>query len=157
MDQLARVVPLDEVASWPKGQFFVAEATRRNASGKRRELLACDPDIFRTCEIAVGSEAADILYGHLRLPREPIAKEAEYQAIAWAMTERKDAVLVTLDKRAAMLALAELGRGRVAHAFDLWLHLRDGGLITETQFAAICEATRRNDHGLPDIPLRCKR
>ncbi len=65
-------------------------------------------------------------------------------------------IFVTLDKRAAMLALAELGRGRVAHAFDLWLHLRDSGLVDSTVFDALCQRTKRSDGALPGIPLRCR-
>jgi len=155
LDQLALTLPPLATASWPKGRFVVAEATRTAAKGKRKELLDGSPDTFDTCEIKVGSAAFHVLYGHLRLPWGPVANAAEYQAIAWAIAQRQDAILVTLDKRAAMLGLAELGKGRVAHAFDLWLHLRDAGLVTKEQFTALCEATKRSDQALPGIPLRC--
>ena len=156
LDQLAMALPSLELGAWPTGHFVVAEATRRDASGRRGELLEGNPDKFGTCQISIGSDAADVLYKHLRLPSNATVNEAEYQAIAWAMTEHQEAILVTLDKRAAMLALAELGRGRVAHAFDLWLHLRDNCLVAADGFADLCDRTRRNDQALPGIPLRCR-
>jgi len=48
---------------------------------------------------------------------------AEHEAIAWALIHGPESVFVTADKRASLTALAELGRGRVCHPFDLWLEL----------------------------------
>ncbi len=53
-----------------------------------------------------------------------------------------------------LLALAELGCGRVAHSYDLWLYLRGEGLLDENQFYRLCEAARKNDQSA--IPLRCR-
>lgn len=103
-----------------------------------------------------GTDAFGILYEHLRQPVESSANLAENQAIAWALAERDDAVLVTVDKRAAVLALAELGRSRVAHAFDLWMQLRDECNISTEEYDELCDATLRADQSLKVLPIRCR-
>jgi len=70
------------------------------------------------------------------------------------LSHRSDAVFVTQDRRAAMLALAELGRSRVAHPFDLWLHLQDRDLIRRAEFKELCRRTVTADTGLPGVPWR---
>jgi hypothetical protein len=74
-------------------------------------------------------------------------------AIAFCALVEPEGVFVPADKRAAFLALAELGPGRVATPFDLWAHLKDGGLITTEQFTFLCERTAKGG-GLPGVPLR---
>ena len=102
-----------------------------------------------------GARAFNVLHNHLRpTTSRPTANLAEHQAIAWIISERRDGIFVTEDKKAAFLALAELGCGRVAHSHDLWLYLRDEGIINPLQFANLCKATCRTDRS--DIPLRCQ-
>lgn len=63
-------------------------------------------------------------------------------------------MFVTADTRAALTALAELGRMRVAHPFDLWLHLREQGVLATSAFKALCQRTKRRDQGLERMPDR---
>ena len=100
------------------------------------------------------SEAAHILYDHLRQPTTSDKNLAEHQSIAWALAERPDAILVTRDKRAAFLALAELGRGGAAHPTELWLYLREKNLVTADQFSDLCGVTSKGEQN--PIPLRCQ-
>ena len=153
---LAKSVPVADLPTWPKEQLFVAEQTaldaRRDAA--RNTLLAADSTPLKIFKIMMGSHAADIVYNHLRpTASRATANLAEHQSIAWVISERQDAVFVTEDKKAAFLALAELGAGHVAHSHDLWLHLRDEKLVDQTQFEYLCQATCRTDQS--DIPLRC--
>lgn len=156
LDVMARHIPAAEVAQWNQGGFadrlFVARATAEAASGLRHALLATPS--LATFEIMMDSPAADVLYRHFRQPGGETKNLAERQAIAWALTERPDAIFVVVDKRATVEALAELGRMRVAHAYDLWLALLDEGLITPQQCQILCESTRRSDQ-TARIPLRC--
>ena len=84
----------------------------------------------------------------------PTKDLAEHESIAWALTQTAEVVFVTADRRASLTALAELGRGRVAHPFDFWLHLYAGGLVNRQQVDALCDRTRRSDSGLPRLPPR---
>lgn len=156
LDVLARHLSTDEVASWAQRGFadclFVARATADAASGLRSAMLGTST--FTTFEISMESPAAEVLYRHFRQPGGETKNLAERQAIAWVLTERPDAVFVVVDKRATVEALAELGRMRVAHAYDLWLALLDEGLITPEQCQSLCENTRRGDQ-TARIPLRC--
>ena len=152
VDVLARVVAATDVSQWPMGHFFVAKATADAASGLRQNLLAMPA--FQSFDVMMGSPAADVLYVHLRQASGTTKNLAERQAIAWGLTERQDAVFVVIDKLATVEALAELGLGRVAHAFDLWLALLDGGLVTADQFGPLCQATQKSDQRAR-IPRRC--
>lgn len=153
LDHLALVVTPKETASWPQNEFYVADETAAAARGRRKALLEDTSSPFRKFSIAGASQAFEILYEHLR---EPVAADknlAEHQSIAWAMTEKDDAVFVAQDKGAAFLALAELGRGRAAHPTDLWLRLLEQGLVSSAQFEKLCELTRKSDQSR--VPLRC--
>ncbi len=66
-------------------------------------------------------------------------------------------MFVVFDKRATVLALAELGRRRVGHAFDLWIELEAKGLISGECFQRLCEATKSKDKGLKRMPARVLR
>ncbi|MEW6755159.1 MAG: hypothetical protein AB1505_29885 [Candidatus Latescibacterota bacterium] len=154
LDHLAMVVASVDVGVWPKGEYFVADQTARAAGGNRKALLEAAASPFQAFSIMYGSRAFDVLYQHLREPTASDKDLAEHQSIAWAMEERQDAVFVAQDQRAAFLALAELGRSRAAHPTQLWLHLRDQGLVTPEQFRALCERTRRSYQS--KIPLRCQ-
>jgi hypothetical protein len=79
---------------------------------------------------------------------------AEHESIAWALVHGPDAVFVSSDRRATLTALAELGRERVAHPFDLWLDLRKRRWLSPRAFERLCELTRKNDQGLPRMPKR---
>lgn len=154
-DHLARTIDTGVLGAWPTDEFFVADATAKAANGPRRELLDAAPTPFASFDLQTGSDGFDILYNHLRPAARGTANLAEHESIAWALTERPDAILVAVDKHAALIALAELGCGRVAHAFDLWIHLRDRSLISQQQFGGLCERTRKGDQSLPGIPRRC--
>jgi hypothetical protein len=185
-DQLALTINASELETWPADQFFVAGATAKAASGRRKDLLVSTPTPFAPFELPLGSKGCDILYKHLRPTASSSANLAEHESIAWALTERRDAIFVAVDKRAALLALAELGCGRVAHAFDLyyylrkssrgaqnisavvlrgsfgcggaalWIHLKEQGLVSQAQFETLCQATYKNDQSLPGVPQRCQ-
>ena len=155
-DHLALAINASALGAWPADQFFVADATANAASGLRRALLDATPTPFVSFDLPVDSDGFDILYKHLRRPTSSTANLAEHESIAWALTDRPDAIFVAVDKRAALLALAELGCGRVAHAFDLWIHLRDQGLISQVQFEKLCEMTLNKDQSLPGVPRRCQ-
>jgi hypothetical protein len=160
---LAETVGSGPLATWPAGELLVAEQTAADAagdnSGRRSALLAIRSsgkpviDVFR---VPLGSEAARILYDHLGRGSDDTEDRAEREAIAWAIAVDAEAIFVTLDKRAALTALAELGRCRVAHPFDLWIHLRQVGRLTDPQFVDLCERTVRRDDGLPGAPWRIR-
>lgn len=154
LDTLSRVVDPAATTSWPSGMLVVAAATRRKASGKRLGLLSATPSPFAVFSVTMGSAAASILYQHLRQPSVSDKNLAEHEAIAWALSDCTEAVLVSADKRAAFLALAELGRGRAAHPSELWLHLLDSELVSVPQFAELCHLTSAGEQ-LP-VPLRCQ-
>jgi hypothetical protein len=154
LDTLAGVVDHRAVASWPAGEFVVADATSNAATGDRKKLLEAAGHSLAPFSVMMGSQAERTLFGHLRRPNEADKNLAEHQSIAWALHEEPRAVFVGRDKGAAFLALAELGRCRAAHPSDLWLHLRDEGLVSEEEFVALCAKPRKGDQ-LP-VPLRCQ-
>lgn len=156
LEDLARVIAGRSLADWPKGEFWVATQTSDDAKFQREKLLAAAGSPFNVFEVEVGSEAADVLYTHLRAGSSGTADLAEHQGIAWALTEAMEACFVSRDKRALSIALAELGLGRVAHAFDLWIHLRDNELVTQDEFNELCKRTLNADQGLPGLPIRCR-
>lgn len=154
LDTLAMVVDGASVVSWPKDHFRVPDATVKDASGNREALLKAQPSPFPSFSVMMGSQAADTLYNHLRQPSTSDKNLAEHQSIAWAMHECPEAVLVARDKRAAFLALAELGRGGAAHPTELWLFLLRQGLVTRAQFDDLCTRTSRGEQC--PVPLRCQ-
>ena len=156
LDDLARNVTAEEARTWPKGQLFIVRQTATDADGRRLSLTADRETPLAVLDIPLESEAANIVYTHLRRQAGGTANLAEHQAIAWILTASIDAVFVTEDKRAALTALAELGCGRVAHAFDLWLHLADEGMITFDQLRSLSESVSRKDQGLPGVALRIR-
>jgi hypothetical protein len=102
-----------------------------------------------------GSEAEAMLWGHLRTSSTHSSRNlAADEAIALLSREVHDGVLVILDRKAAMVALAELGRGRVASPFDYWDWLRSEGIIDDGRFRDLCAATVHEDTGLPGTPVR---
>ena len=160
---LAETVGPAPLASWPAGELLIAEQTAADAavdkSGRRAGLLTVQADgkrVIDVIRVPLGSQAAHILYHHLGRGSDDTEDRAERQAIAWAIAVDTDSVFVTHDKRAALTALAELGRCRVAHTFDLWMHLRASGRLAADQFDQLCERTARRDDGLPGVPWRVR-
>lgn len=64
---------------------------------------------------------------------------AEHESISWAQSEAPDTVFVSVDKGAIMIALAELGRERVASPFDLWIDLFRRRWLVESEFVRLCD------------------
>lgn len=156
-DLLSRCIDVRNLPNWPRGQLFVAEQTALDArqSPIRNALLTTNPTPFNVFNIMIGTPAFDIVHSHLRqTASRATANLAEHQAIAWIISERRDGVFVTGDKKAAFLALAELGCGRVAHPHDLWLYLRDQGRVDQAQFDGLSQTTCRSDQSV--LPLRCR-
>lgn len=151
---LAKWVPPERVEQWPSGLCRVAEATERNAfqDPKRRRLL--EMAVFGSARIEVGGAAHRILTEHLRREDETTRVNlAEHQSIAWLL-QQPEGIFVVTDKQATVLALAELGRGRVAHAFDFWDYLHREGLVSESELESVASATLKRDQGLPGLPWR---
>lgn len=64
---------------------------------------------------------------------------------------------MTEDKGAALLALGELGRSRVASSFDLWDDLRTRGVVDQARFDRLCNQTRiKGNTSLPGVPWRLR-
>ena len=125
------------------------------SDAKRHTLLIAESSAFQSFSIMMDSGAAEMLHKHFRpTAGRATANLAEHQSIAWAICEQPEAVFVVIDRKATILALAELGCGRVAHAHDLWLYLRDKELINPSQFESLCRATCRIDQS--QIPVRCR-
>lgn len=112
-------------------------------------------DVFEV--LIGGDDAAGLVLQDLHGEERTSTNLAEREAIAWASVHGKDAVLVTADARAALTALAELGRQRVAHPFDLWLELREQGVLPPAEFENLCQRTRRRDQRLQRMPERIAR
>lgn len=93
--------------------------------------------------------------GHFRVKYDqPTRDLGEHESIALLIHELTDAVLVVLDRRAAMLALAELGPGRVVSPFDFWHWLRAEDIIDQAAFEKLCTEVLRKDQGFPGLPVR---
>lgn len=84
---------------------------------------------------------------------------AEHECIAWAqMHGGPDTAFVCVDKKAVLVALAELGCGRVGDPFDVWLDLFGRGYITPQEFRGLCEKTlAHRREGLRRVPGRINR
>ena len=160
---ISHVVSANDLATWPNDELLLADATAQAAvqdiSGRRQSLLAATsgatgPAVITSFTVKVDSEAGRILYEHLRSGTGGTAGLAECESIAWALTHPdQDSILVTRDKHAAMLALAELGRGRVCHAYELFEYLYSRGSLTQQKFKDLLEFTSKRDKSIP-VPLR---
>lgn len=163
LDLLASLTDLTKLASYPAGRLCVAPATAAAARSENRIRLlsveAADGSaIFHRFEILLGSDdpAAELLLRLRAQERSPI-NLAEYEAIAWAAVHAEDAILVTQDKRAALIGLSLLGLAKVAHPYDVWIDLFDNSIVTEAEFRRLCEQSRRkeqNDPVLRHLPDR---
>lgn len=86
------------------------------------------------------------------------------QYLAWALRIQNEAADIAIvcdgnrsHQRFAMKALAELGRGRVAHCFDLWLDLFQREWLNLAELAQLCEITRKQDKSNIRLPGRIAR
>jgi len=151
----------DPAWAWPAATLHlireVAASAPRDQSGRRQKLLDMrDASGVSSIEAHdAGLSAAKILFEHLR-PSEVTASRdlGEDASIAFCLAEAHEAIFVTMDKRAAYVALAELGPARVATPFDVWIWLHEQGLISTAQRLALAEATRKQDQGLTRLPYR---
>jgi hypothetical protein len=151
----------DPAWSWPASTIHivseVAAGAQRDRSGRRGNLLkmsAGGSPAIEVHDIQVGSPAADMLFAHLRRDAADATEDlGEHASIAFCAMQGPGFVFVAADKQAAFLALAELGRGRVASPFDLWAHLSRAKLITAAQFEALCQRTVKTS-AFPGVPRR---
>lgn len=159
---LAGLVELEAVNRWTAGYLGVASQTavdhrKRSPQGKALlDLRSADgADVIAVASIRFGTDdpAADVLS---ELHRNGVGTTdlAEREAIAWALAHGPGTVFIAADKRAVLTALAELGVGRVGHAFDVWIDLLRREWIDVDTFARLCERTRRHDQGLERMPDR---
>lgn len=136
----------------------VAASAPQDKSGRRQQLLALQASArpaIAVRSLLVGSEAANVVLNYLRQDTRSATRDlGEDESIAYCMVEAKDAVFVTMDKRAAFVALAELGPGRVATPFDLWGWLAEERMLNATVRTALFEASHGADRGLPGVPRR---
>ncbi len=161
---LAGTVDPKDTAHWQADVLLIAGTTAAAATPISQALLDVrigDEALVATFEIRLGSgDPAEQAF--MELHPDPTSPNdlAEHESIAWAQVHGLDAVFVCADVRAAFTALAELGRGRVAHPFDVWLDLRERGWLTFAAFKRLCEMTRKHDRGrrgLPRMPGRVSR
>ena len=73
LGHFAKIVPIGDMAGWPKGRLLVAEQTALDAStdAARNELLTADDTPFQSFTIVMDTPAADIVFHHLRRTGRP--------------------------------------------------------------------------------------
>lgn len=159
---LAQVVTA--TAHWTDGVLYVpesvADAAAMDRTGRRTRLLAQRAKGARLIgveSIEASSEAWNMLFKHLRArAADATADFGEHEAIAICACNRADLVFVTHDKTAAMLALSELGSGRVASPFDLWEDLARRGFVDPAERDVLRSRTLRSDSKMPGVPWRLR-
>lgn len=161
-DVLASVQP-EGLIRYPPRYLVIAQSTAlaaKQSEGRTRLLGLRNPDggsLIDVFEVIVsGSDPAGTVFLALHPDETSSLDRAECEAIAWALTRSDDAVFVTEDTRAALTALAELGRARVAHPFDLWIDLLEENAVSTEEFRQLCHRTQRKDQGLPRMPDRAE-
>jgi hypothetical protein len=137
----------------------VASNARNDRSGRRQRLLSmmsAGQPCIAVHDIQEGTPTAEMLYGYLRPDSTHATKDiGEDASIAFCAMERSDTLFVTQDRAAALIALAELGPGRVATPFDLWHDLEEKALISRDQCQALCNSTYKSAKDLlPGVPRR---
>lgn len=160
-DTLASLVEPSSLGAYPPGRLLVAPATARDSRGSaaRARFLDAgnpkDPPVVEAFDLLIGGDdSAAEIFLELHGEEATASNQAERESIAWALAHGEDTVLVLEDKRAALTALAELGRSRVAHSLDLWIDLLEEGAITPDAFQRLCERTKGRDNGLNRMPMR---
>lgn len=155
---LATVVKQEDTTHWQPDVLLIAGTTAAAVTPISQALLetrAGDQPIVATFEIQLGGiDPAEQVLIELHPDTSSTADLAEHESLAWAQVHGLDAVFVCVDRRAALTALAELGRERVAHPFDVWLDLLQKGWLRHEAFKRLCDLNRKHDQGLPRMPGR---
>lgn len=159
LDQISRITLSHEVEPPSELRLLITSTTEASTENSvMRKTWLQRYDYARTVRVLIGSnDPAAQVFLELHGEEKTTVNQAEREAIAWALTHEPEAIFVTTDRRATVTALAELGRERVAHPFDLWLYLLDRELLSSTDFRSLCEFTRRKDQGLERMPDRVKK
>ncbi|MEZ4445864.1 MAG: hypothetical protein R3B72_42705 [Polyangiaceae bacterium] len=153
----------DDGWEWPAAALHVTREVAREGlasnSSYNQKLLAMETDAGEPCiavhDIPVLSDAATMFATHLRPNAASATRNVgEDETIAFCAAMDTETIFVTADRTAAFVALSELGRGRVATPFDLWVHLRDTELISPAVFDSLCERTAKQLNVLPGKPWR---
>ena len=151
--------------AWPAATLHVVREVAvppLDRSRERHELrqralaLSCAAGpLIAVHDLLVGGPAAEYLYDHLR-PQEghSTLNLGEDVSIALCAVQMPAGVFVSMDKHAMMVALGELGRGRVASSFDVWDELRAASLISAEEFRLLCDVTLAQNRSLPGLPRR---
>jgi hypothetical protein len=134
LGQLAKLAR--ERWSWPGATLHVAMAiAREGATGQlTRAFLERRDDTgqpwVQQHDLDIDSDAHRMYHERLR-PRSSHATKniGEDASIALLAHELRDGVFVTMDGKAALSALVELGPGRVIAPFDCWRWLLEQGYI----------------------------
>lgn len=157
LDSLAEFGRPETLSNYPPERLLVAPTTSRQSSPSRSDLLrittSAGAPLFQVFDVFEDQPAGQIFL-ELHGEERTTTNAAERESIAYALTDASDAVFVTSDKRAAITALAELGRSRVAHPFDLWIDLLENKALTAAEFRGLCERTKGRDQGLERMPGR---
>lgn len=161
-DTLADLAEPRNLRRYPPGKLVVAGQTTEDADGSRARVRLLEVEtregdrLVDSFEIFLGGDdPAGEIFLQLLGEEQTTVNRAELESIAWVLArEDRDALFVTADKRAALTALAELGRSRVAHPFDLWIELLDQGAVETEEFQNLCERTKGKDQGLRRMPPR---
>jgi hypothetical protein len=150
----------DPTWAWPANTLHVvhdvAKAAKLDQSGRRQKLLTMGaPNLSVRVHRPTAYSAASTYFLKYLRPRAADARKnmGEDVAIALAATDEPSLVFVLRDGGAALVALAELGPGRVATPFECWHELHAAGLLTLAQRDDLHTRTHKGT-ALPGVPLR---
>lgn len=135
---------------WEPGVLLVAGSTADAASTLSQKLF--EGARVGRFDVKIGAEdPAEEVFAELHPDPSSTSNRAEHESIAWALVHGANAVYVFVgyDKKAAMIALAHLGRARVAHPYDLWMDLFERGWIDSRELDDLCTLTGNSDKSLP--------
>lgn len=134
----------------------VKEEALRSKSPMNQRFL--DRGWVDVVDILFGSDAMALLAKLRPGENSSTANLGEHASIALFATELGDATFVTSDKNAAMIALSELGPGRVSTPFDLWESLYDEACLEVEARDKLHSRTLKSLSGLlPGVPTRLPR
>lgn len=157
VDILADLGAPEDLVRYPAGSLLVAPSTRRSTNESRQSLIeitdAAGAPLIEVFEILLDSEAGRI-FNELHGEEKSTTNAAERECIAYALTDCPEGIVVTADRRAALTALSELGKGRVAHPFDLWIDLLEKDAVSPENFRRLCKRTKMRDQALERMPDR---